>query len=83
MLTGDGEVDADGVCKYIDICNPTDEPTPEPTAAPVEPETPYPVMTVVTPSPIEPAVTPSPVEPEKNGVCEHAAWKRRKPLRAE
>ena len=25
-----------GLCKYIDVCNPTDEPTPAPTNAPVE-----------------------------------------------
>jgi len=62
-----------GPCKYIDVCNPTDEPTPAPTLAPIEalatpaPVTPAPIETPVletpapTPAPIE-VITPAPIE---------------------
>jgi hypothetical protein len=69
IATGDG--DADAVCKYIDICNPTDEPTPSPTPSPIEIIiTPEPTLAPVTPAPIE---TPSPVSPAPTP-CEGRKW---------
>ena len=55
----------DSACKYIDVCNPTDEPTLSPTLAPVTSDpTPSPVTPApVTPAPVTPApVTPAPIE---------------------
>jgi hypothetical protein len=50
----------DSACKYIDVCNPTDEPTLSPTLAPVTSD---PTPSPVTPAPVTPApVTPAPVE---------------------
>ena len=43
-----------GPCRYIDVCNPTDEPTPAPTLAPIE--------AIVTPAPVTPAPIETPVE---------------------
>ena len=44
-------------CKYIDVCNPSDEPTGSPTLAPV---TPVPTaIEIITPAPV---VTPAPIE---------------------
>ena len=56
----------ESACKYIDVCNPTDEPTLSPTLAPVTSDpTPSPVTPApVTPAPVTPApVTPAPVTP--------------------
>jgi hypothetical protein len=50
-LIADGVADCNDKCKYIDICNPTLEPTLSPTPAPIE-------IIVVTPSPVTPAPTP-------------------------
>ena len=57
----------DSACKYIDVCNPTDEPTLSPTLAPV---TPVPTaVEIITPAPVTPApietseFSPSPVTP--------------------
>jgi hypothetical protein len=45
-------------CKYIDVCNPSDEPTSSPTLAPVTPVPTSYVTALETPSPVTPAPTP-------------------------
>ena len=53
LLVAESIVDADEDCKYVDVCNPTDEPTVSPTAEPItsEPtEAPAPKPIPVSPS---------------------------------
>jgi hypothetical protein len=37
LLVAESILDADEDCKYVDVCNPTDEPTVSPTADPITP----------------------------------------------
>jgi hypothetical protein len=63
-LLDSGDLGADENCRVVDLCNPTEAPTPAPVSPePTENPTPAPVVKIVTPSPVTAEPTPEPATP--------------------